>query len=86
MFGLTAQARFRVDSLSQSQSRGEVYQARKAGVLTDDKVLELGQVLDNPQLGRTNDVQITVADLTGVAVQDLMISQAVFERNRNAEL
>jgi len=42
-------------------------------------VIELGNALQNPDLQRTNDQQITVADLTGVAVQDIMIATAVYE-------
>lgn len=68
-----------VDSLSQSESRGEVYQSVAAGTLDREKVVELGKVIVNPNLGRQNDQQITVADLTGVAVQDLMIAKAIFE-------
>jgi len=68
-----------VDSLSQSESRGEVYQSVKAGTLNRKTVFELGKVIADPELGRQNDDQITVADLTGVAVQDLMIAKAVFE-------
>ena len=33
---------------------------------------------ENPLRGRKNDEDITVADLTGVAVQDLVIAEAVF--------
>jgi ornithine cyclodeaminase len=40
-------------------------------------VLELGNVIQDPAAGRTSDEQITVADLTGVAVQDIQISEAV---------
>ncbi len=68
------------DSLNQSQSRGEVFRAKQAGLLLNKPVIELGQLLHDPTLGRQNDQQITIADLTGVAVQDLMISQAVFEQ------
>jgi len=68
-----------VDSLSQSESRGEVYQAVKAEQLERATVIELGNIIDNPDLGRQNANQITVADLTGVAVQDLMIAKAVYE-------
>lgn len=68
-----------VDSLSQSESRGEVYQAVKVGQLKRASVIELGNVINNSDLGRQNAKQITVADLTGVAVQDLMIAKAVYE-------
>lgn len=68
-----------VDSLSQSRSRGEVYQAVKAGHLERETVIELGSIIYTPDLGRQSAEQITVADLTGVAVQDLMIAKAVYE-------
>lgn len=66
------------DSIFQSESRGEIYQAVKAGVLNKDKVVELGNVIMGKAPRRTTDEQITVVDLTGVAVQDIQISKAVF--------
>jgi len=38
----------------------------------------LGEVLEGTKLGRTGSNQITVADLTGVAIQDLVIAEAVY--------
>lgn len=67
------------DSISQSHSRGEIYQARKAGLLKETNVVELGNAIAKKELRRTSDEQITVADLTGVAVQDIQISKAVYE-------
>jgi len=66
------------DSLPQSQSRGEIYQAVKNGAITHTEVVELGAAIQDKRLQRTNDEQITIADLTGVAVQDIMITKAVF--------
>ena len=40
-------------------------------------VIELGNVVAGRAPGRTSEDQITVADLTGVAVQDIEISKAV---------
>jgi ornithine cyclodeaminase/alanine dehydrogenase-like protein (mu-crystallin family) len=68
---------FVADSIDQSQSRGEIFQARKAGVIDDNRILELGIVIKNKELQRTSDEQITVADLTGVAVQDIQICKIV---------
>ncbi len=70
------------DSIPQSQSRGEVFQARKHESLDATKLVELGRLIQNPQLGRKNDQQITVADLTGVAVQDIMIATAIFNHHK----
>jgi ornithine cyclodeaminase len=66
------------DSLSQSRLRGEVYQAMRAGVLRESQVVELGAVMRRRELGRRSENQITVADLTGVAVQDIKIASAVY--------
>ncbi len=67
------------DSLRQCRFRGEIYQATKAGVLKEEEVVELGNVIAQPELQRTSEDQITVADLTGVAVQDVQIAKAVYE-------
>ena len=56
--------------------RGEVYRAVSAGAIGRERLIELGRVIEDPRLGRASDDEITVADLTGVAVQDIMISQA----------
>ncbi len=68
-----------VDSRAQTQTQGEWSQALRQGLVENRKPIELGEVLENPGLGRQHDRQITIADLTGVAVQDLMISQAIFD-------
>ncbi len=65
------------DSTSQCLLRGEIYQALKAGVLERERIVELGNVIAKPELRRISEEQITVADLTGVAVQDIQIAKAV---------
>ena len=66
------------DSLPQSRTRGEIFQAVKQGLLKEERVIELGAAIVDPKLQRQNDQQITVVDLTGVAVQDIMIASAVY--------
>lgn len=66
------------DSLNQCRERGETHHALSAGAIEETQVVELGQVIVSPALHRTSDEQITVADLTGVAVQDIQIAKAVF--------
>lgn len=66
------------DSIPQSKSRGEIYQAVKSNAISAEKVVELGTALQDSSLQSTNDEQITIVDLTGVAVQDIMIASAVF--------
>ncbi len=67
------------DSLEQSRTRGEIYQATRSGVLLKNIPVELGKVIANPESGRASEEQVTVADLTGVAVQDIQISKIVYE-------
>ncbi len=67
-----------VDSIAQSRSRGETFKATKEGAIDSSEVVELGSVLQDKSLQRTNDSQVTVADLTGVAVQDIMIAKRVY--------
>ena len=70
------------DSRAQCRERGEIHHALAAGVLAEDRVVELGDVIAGRAGGRTAEDQITVADLTGVAVQDIAIASAVFEALR----
>ncbi len=81
--GILAKAdRVVVDSLSQSTLRGEVYKAVGAGAIGRERLVELGRVISDATLRRASDNEITVADLTGVAVQDIMISKAVWRAVR----
>ena len=66
------------DSISQCLLRGEIHQALKAGLLEKERVVELGNMIVNPDLQRTSEEQMTIADLTGVAVQDIQIAKAVY--------
>ena len=66
-----------VDSLSQTSQHGELVHALEAGVITVDRVHELGAVIRDPSLGRGRQDQITVCDMTGVAVQDIVIAKHV---------
>lgn len=70
------------DSIPQSKSRGEVYQAVKAGAIMEEQVVELGKALQDSNLQEINAERITVVDLTGVAVQDIMIASAVFSEDK----
>lgn len=69
-----------VDSLAQSAERGEVFQTSKAGVAINKRTTELGRVLAGEAPGRISKEDITIADLTGVAVQDIAIAKAVLSK------
>ena len=64
-----------VDSRDQAALRGEAARAVAEGSFDLDNALELGDVIGG-RGGRTHADQVTIADLTGVAVQDLAIARA----------
>jgi ornithine cyclodeaminase len=67
------------DSIPQCLLRGEIHQALKNGAIAETDVVELGSIIAGDKEGRTADDQVTIADLTGVAVQDIQITKGVFE-------
>ncbi len=69
------------DSLEQNIIRGEIYQAIKRSLIDTKRIVEIGDIFAGNKSGRVRKDSITIADLTGVAVQDLTIAQAVFERH-----
>jgi len=76
--GILAKAdRVVADSVSQCVDHGECCHAVQENSIEAGSILELGNVIKNPELGRTSDDQITVADLTGVAIQDIQIAKMV---------
>jgi ornithine cyclodeaminase len=69
-----------VDSLLVNQKYGDIAQALKSGTLEASRLIELGTLLANPNLGRSSSEQITVAKLVGLGVQDLAAVEVVLER------
>src|SRR5947199_276656 len=68
------------DRVFQTERYGNLHHAIAAGLVTRDKVYaELGDLAAGRLPGRENASEITVADLTGVGVQDAAIAQAVVE-------
>ncbi|MEE8429251.1 MAG: ornithine cyclodeaminase family protein [Gammaproteobacteria bacterium] len=65
------------DSIAQCVDHGECFAAVNDNKIDAGSILELGQVIKNPAIGRTNEDQITIADLTGVAIQDIQIAKMV---------
>ena len=65
------------DSRTQCVDHGECRAAVEAGRIAEEAIVELGEVVADPSLGRTGADQITIADLTGVAIQDIQIAKMV---------
>jgi ornithine cyclodeaminase len=67
------------DSIKQCVERGNIAHAIHKKIIEKSKIVELGNIILRVNDGRTSDEQITVADLTGLAVQDIQIAKSVFE-------
>jgi ornithine cyclodeaminase len=68
-----------VDSLAQCIRHGELAHAQK--MVDVERVVTLGSVIANGAR-RTDDERLTVADLTGVAVQDIQIAKLAYSMLR----
>ena len=69
-----------VDSIPQCLERGETKNALDRNLIKKEDLIEIGSIIDSGKNLRKNNNEITVADLTGVAVQDIMITNAVYEQ------
>ncbi|HEV2750420.1 MAG TPA: hypothetical protein VGV12_07855 [Gemmatimonadales bacterium] len=68
------------DRVFQTERYGNLQHAIAAGAVTREKVYaELGDLAAGRKAGRENATEVTVADLTGVGVQDAAIAQAVVD-------
>ena len=81
---LVATASLRVcDMANQSLNHGEFQNAHRGSASL--QVTELGHILSGAQPGRTSDDDITIVDLTGIAAQDIAITQAIIDAFASAK-
>ena len=64
-----------VDSVAQCSQFGDSAYAIAQGLIKADDLIELGRVIEHAELRRRSQDDITIADLTGVAVQDIAIAE-----------
>ncbi|MHB1241888.1 MAG: ornithine cyclodeaminase family protein [Gaiellaceae bacterium] len=74
------------DEWEQASHGGELAAAVATGELTRDDVTELGAVLIGAAEGRSADDEITIFDSTGLAIQDLAVAIATYERAGELDL
>jgi ornithine cyclodeaminase len=65
------------DSRAQAVSRGELLHASMKNPSVMSRVTEIGELVSHIARGRNGATQITVATLSGLAVQDVAIASAV---------
>jgi ornithine cyclodeaminase len=67
-----------VDSRSQCVDHGDSHHAITGNFIRAEDLVELGSIISGQHAGRSSADDITIADLTGVAVQDIQIAKAVW--------
>ena len=81
--GLVARADvLAVDLVAQCLDHGEVSHAAAKGLITADDLHEIGTLLNGTSLGRVDDSQITITDLTGIAAQDIAMANTVLAASK----
>ena len=79
-------ARLFCDDWEQASHGGELAAGVKARLVEQSAVTTLGAVLSDTAVGRATDDEVTLFDSTGLAIQDLAIAVAAYERRSDLEL
>ncbi len=74
------------DRLEQCRNAGEIHHALKEKIVSEQKIIELGDIILNKKNGRENPEEITVFDSTGIAVQDISVSALVLSKAEQKNL
>jgi ornithine cyclodeaminase/alanine dehydrogenase len=78
---LLAQNKTVVDVLEQAATIGDTHHAIASGVMKKNDVhAELGECVAGDKTGRTSTEEITIFDSTGMALQDVIVAAAVYEK------
>ncbi|KUK13595.1 MAG: Ornithine cyclodeaminase [bacterium 42_11] len=62
------------------EEAGEIIEALRRGIIREDALIELGEILSNTELGRKDESEITVFKTVGIAVEDIVVGKLVYER------
>ena len=68
------------DKKTQVFRLGELHHALEGGFISEDEVIELGELTSGQVAGRTDQNEITICDLTGVGVQDTQIARLAYHK------
>lgn len=69
-----------VDDHDQCVHHGDLGHAVRGGLLPEDADIALGSVLSGEKPGRIADDDITIADITGIAAEDMAVAALVWSR------
>jgi alanine dehydrogenase len=78
---LLGRSKIVVDIANQAASIGELHHSIDAGLMTKDDVYgELGAIVAGRKSGRSSPDEIIIFDSTGMALQDVIVAAAVYEK------
>ncbi|HEX2086460.1 MAG TPA: hypothetical protein VHF89_12310 [Solirubrobacteraceae bacterium] len=80
--GAVASCALFCDEWEQASHGGELTAAVEAGMVTRDRVTDLGAVLTGEAPGRPGPEAVTLFDSTGLAIQDLAVAAAALDAHR----
>ncbi|MEM0499131.1 MAG: alanine dehydrogenase [Methanothrix sp.] len=84
---LLRRAKVVVDDLSQAIHSGEVNVPISRGEYRSDEIhAQLGEIVAGKIPGRENDMEITIFDSTGLAIQDIAVASLVYRRARELSI
>jgi alanine dehydrogenase len=84
--GAVASCALFCDEWTQASHGGELTGAIEAGLVTRDRVTELGDVLAGTAPGRPGPQAVTLFDSTGLAIQDLAVASAALRAWRDGRV
>jgi ornithine cyclodeaminase/alanine dehydrogenase-like protein (mu-crystallin family) len=84
--GAVASCALFCDEWEQASHGGELTGAIEAGLVTRDRVTELGAVLAGDAPGRPGEASVTLFDSTGLAIQDLAVCLAAYDAWRSGSV
>jgi ornithine cyclodeaminase len=73
---LVAMASLFTDEITQSVTIGEAQHAVASGLISEDDISAIGDVINGAHAGRSSESEITLFDGTGVGLQDLAVASA----------
>jgi alanine dehydrogenase len=74
------------DEWAQASHGGELTGAVQQGLVTRERVTDLGAVLAGDAAGRPSSTAVTLFDSTGLAIQDLAIAAAAYDAWRDGSV
>jgi alanine dehydrogenase len=69
-----------IDEWEQASHSGEINMPVKAGQITPDDVVAIGEVINKTVSGRLSDTDITIFDSTGLGLQDIASARIIYDK------